>query len=393
MNDPSKWNEEYTLTADVDLTGKAQIPIGTYTKPFSGHFNGNGHTVTVQIVGTECAGLFGVTENALIENLTVCGEIRNAFAATNAETKTNGEYSATGGIVGLAKSGTSVRNCTNKANVFGPCNLGGVVGIAYNYSSTPVEISDCVNEGIPSATYGNMGGVLGRVQIQATAYPAVILRDCSNTANMTYTSEDRGRFGGILGYARITGGVVLVENCKNSGKLNGSNANKTESNFPNVGGIVGRAEVVSKANSALQITGCYNIGTIDSSKFAGGIVGYFLRDKVCTEYSSFVIDSVNTAVITGGTYAGGIVGYTQNTYAGETNLSYVRNCLNTASVSAGTVGGILGRLQGRTAYSFLQQSAPAQIRAVLPVPAQVRSSAPSKIVFMQTSTCVQSVLA
>ena len=103
MNDSSKWNEDYTLTADIDLTGKAQLPIGSYAKPYTGHFDGNGHTVTVSIIGTECAGLFGVTDGALIENLTVCGEVRNAAAVTNAEGKVSGNYSATGGIVGNAR--------------------------------------------------------------------------------------------------------------------------------------------------------------------------------------------------------------------------------------------------------------------------------------------------
>lgn len=346
MNDSSKWSENYTLTADIDLTGKAQMPIGSYAVPYTGHFDGNGHSVTVSIVGLECAGLFGVTEGALIENLTVKGEVRNAFAATSAETKIGDKYSATGGIVGIAMSGTTVQNCVNMATVTGPCNLGGVVGVAYNYSSAPVEIINCVNEGVPSATYGNMGGVLGRVQIQADGYPAVVLRGCENNADITYTSNDRARFGGIVGYTRINAGVVLVENCKNTGALTGTNTNKTESNFPNVGGIVGRAEVVSKANSALQISNCMNTGAIDSTKFAGGILGYIIRNNACKNYASFVENCTVTGSVKGGTYAGGIVGYAQGEYSGNETPTVVRNCLVTAPVEAGTVGGILGRSRG-----------------------------------------------
>lgn len=346
MNDPSRWGEDFTLTADIDLTGKAQLPIGNYAKPYTGHFNGNGYSVTVSLIGTECAGLFAVTDGAYIENLTVCGEVRNAFAATNAETKANGNYSATGGVVGIAMSGTSVVNCVNKAKVIGPCNLGGVVGIAHNYGSAPVEIVDCRNEGALSCTYGNMGGVLGRIQIQTDSYPAVTVSGCENTADLTYTSNDRARFGGIVAYLRVNAGVVIIKDCRNTGDLTGTNTNKTESNFPNVGGIAGRAEVVTNANSALQISNCFVSGTIESNKFAGGIVGYIIRSNACNTYASFVENCTVTGSVTGGTYAGGIVGYAQGDYKGDETPTVVRNCLVTAPVAAGAVGGFLGRAFG-----------------------------------------------
>jgi|GEM_PF-787683 len=346
MNDPNRWGEDFTLTADIDLTGKAQLPIGSYAKPYTGHFDGNGHSVTISIIGTECAGLFAVTDGAYIENLTVCGEVRNAFAATNAETKANGNYSATGGIVGLAKAGTSVVNCVNKAKVIGPCNLGGVVGIAYNYGSAPVEITDCVNEGTLTCTYGNMGGILGRIQIQTDSYPAVTLKGCKNTVDLTYTSNDRARFGGIVGYVRVNAGVVIIDGCRNTGDLSGTNTNKTESNFPNVGGIAGRAEVVTKANSALQISNCFVSGKVESSKYAGGILGYIIRNNACKTYASFAENCTVTGSVTGGTYAGGIIGYAQGEYSGEDTPTAVRNCLVTAPAEAGAAGGILGRSRG-----------------------------------------------
>ncbi len=346
MNDPNRWGEDFTLTADIDLTGKAQLPIGNYAKPYSGHFDGNGFTVTVQVIGTECAGLFAVTEGALIENLTVAGEVRNAAAATNAETKFGGNYCATGGVVGIAMTGTSVINCVNKAKVIGPCNLGGVVGIAHNYGVAPVEITDCVNEGELSCTYGNHGGVLGRIQVQTECHPAVSVNGCENRADITYTSNDRARFGGIVGYLRINAGAVILDACRNTGNLVGTNTNKTESNFPNVGGIAGRAEIVSKTSSALQIENCFVSGNVESNKFAGGIIGYSLRASACKGTASFVKNCTVTGSVKGGTYAGGIIGYAQSEDGSEEAPSVIENCLVTASVEAGAAGGILGRSRG-----------------------------------------------
>ena len=57
----------YKLTADIDITSSADWePIGKSEEAaFTGHFNGNGHTITVSIsrTDTEYAGLFGYWNN------------------------------------------------------------------------------------------------------------------------------------------------------------------------------------------------------------------------------------------------------------------------------------------------------------------------------------------
>ena len=49
MMDASRWSEDITLTADIDLTGKNQQPIGTFAKPYTGTFDGKGYTLPVPV--------------------------------------------------------------------------------------------------------------------------------------------------------------------------------------------------------------------------------------------------------------------------------------------------------------------------------------------------------
>ena len=84
--------KNYRLTADLDLSGVDFPGIGTAAHPFTGLFDGQGHTVTgVTVSGTENVGFFGVIKGATIKNLhladvTVTGEKR------------------TGGLVGYAQA-------------------------------------------------------------------------------------------------------------------------------------------------------------------------------------------------------------------------------------------------------------------------------------------------
>lgn len=70
-----KTNAYYVLTNDIDLSGKNWLPIGNEKTPFSGVFDGNNYTIS----GLTCTfqqakkyqGLFGVTKNAVIKNITI----------------------------------------------------------------------------------------------------------------------------------------------------------------------------------------------------------------------------------------------------------------------------------------------------------------------------------
>lgn len=100
----------YSLQNDIDLSGKTWKPIGTNDEKFSGVFDGNGYT----IYGMTCSlqeqfgyhGLFGVTQNAVIKNLS----IKN-INYLNEGTTSGKSYIGT--LVGYAYEDTYIINCTD----------------------------------------------------------------------------------------------------------------------------------------------------------------------------------------------------------------------------------------------------------------------------------------
>jgi hypothetical protein len=73
--------QDAILTADIDLSGLAFIPIGNPGTPYKGFFNGNGMQINNLSVSltTGFAGLFGVNRGT-IQNLTVSGTVQRAVS-------------------------------------------------------------------------------------------------------------------------------------------------------------------------------------------------------------------------------------------------------------------------------------------------------------------------
>ena len=357
MNDIDTWKSNITLAADIDLSGKEQTPIGTYDIPFEGTFDGAGFTVSGVNITTDyhAAGLFGVVEGAIVKNLTVDGKVECTFAAESAETKVDGLYSATGGVVGVALTGTTLENLTNNAEVAGPCNIGGVVGIVYNFGEDIVTATALVNNGTVTPTLGNCGGVFGRIYVKSDADVAATVDACVNYAAVISASEDRNRLGGIAGYVRSESGIIEIKNCRNEGEITGSNSSESGSNIPYVGGIVGRCENATGETAALALTDCVNTGKIDSTRCGAGIITYISSGATCTANPTYVSGCVNTGRVSGSYYNGGIIAYTECVIpAADENgnalvIPAIRNNLNAGVVEMGACsGGIIGRVKNVT---------------------------------------------
>ncbi|MBR5011194.1 MAG: hypothetical protein IKY12_01410, partial [Clostridia bacterium] len=342
--DSSKWKDDIVLTANIDLSDRVLQPIGTIEKPFGGNFNGGGYTVKVNIASMNpFVGLFGVAQYASVRNLTVEGSVLSGYAAKNAETKVGEHYVTTGAVVGFAMQGVEIENCINRAAVSAPCNVGGIVGMIEPDGIVTVTVKNCDNYGTVNATYGNVGGVIGRVRLGYASDSALFVINCDNFADFEYTSDDRARLGGVIGYLRVNKGYSRIENCRNEGNLNASNEAKDSTHYCAVGGISGRVEVQSDPSAGAEFYNCYNSGNVTSSRYAGGIVGYYGQSEKATEY----INSFNSCVNIGSlastdAYAGGIAAYT----AASTPI-IMENCLNAGPVDGNTgAGGLLGRLGG-----------------------------------------------
>ena len=76
-------DKHYIQVADIDASASFELqngsgfqPIGTREKPFTGSYNGNGHTISSLFVhnqktGVNAVGFFGYVKDGLIENLTI----------------------------------------------------------------------------------------------------------------------------------------------------------------------------------------------------------------------------------------------------------------------------------------------------------------------------------
>ena len=211
---PNDWDKHFKLMADIDLsryTGTSFNIIGYFLdrydkKPFSGVFEGNGHTISnFSYTSTDrnYIGLFGCIdgENAEIRDLGVIEP--NVVARTS---------SGVGSLVGTLKEGT-ITNCYAKAgSVVCLIFVGGLVGensgkIANCYASGGVEGTIAgglvgINQGIIGNCYSSgevsghrkIGGLVGR----NGAYPppsAGTITNCYSVSSVTGTTDVGGMVG------------------------------------------------------------------------------------------------------------------------------------------------------------------------------------------------------
>ena len=300
----------YKLMNDVTFDSPV-TPIGTSSTPFSGYFDGDNHTVTINngfVTTGTYIGLFGYIESGQVVNLHAEG------ADVTISNGTSGVSKYYGAVVGAADNAT-VQNCTNSINL-----------------------------SVPKATGGCYGGVIGSWDDTSSKF----FSGCLNTGNITVvnnTTQNPGSFavGGVCGHIRGSSSKV-VSRLYNTGNVEGG--------F-NTGGVVGYTL------NALTIDRCYNTGsvyaamgytgssTINGDQVnGGGIVGCmsafgnvqnsFNTGEVSVYYARSGGPSKNQGALLNG---GGISGIGGN----------IANCYNTGSV---LVRGALNKTVSGTTYSI-----------------------------------------
>lgn len=208
----------YTLTKDIIVTEP-------YASDFSGTFDGNGHTVTLNITsGSANTGLFKkLVGGATVKNVTTAGTVSGG--------------ASTGAIAGNADGKVSIFNCKNTATVTGTGKgVGGILGYSYPANGY-ATIESCANTGaIVAEGKQQTGGIAGNLE------GAHVIRNCYNTGSVTATSG----FAGIVG--RGTKGIT-VENCYSTGAI-------ATGGFALVGVATSTSPAVSVKNSyAVEGTG------------------------------------------------------------------------------------------------------------------------------------------
>lgn len=219
----------YRLTADITVTEP-------YAKDFTGTFDGNGHTVTLNITAsTANVGLFKtLSGGAVVRNVITAGSV-------TATGKNN-----VGGIAGFANTysgDVTIENCKNTAAITGNNEVGGILGYCSG-SAHSVTVTDCANTGTISGTR-KLGGICGNLE------NAHFIKNCYNSGTVTGST-----IGGILG--RGAKGVS-IENCYNVGNIIYSGTNGSA--------IVG----TGYAKKPVEVKNCYALQATAQAFVANGV--------------------------------------------------------------------------------------------------------------------------
>lgn len=314
------------LTADIDL-GYCQWPvIGVLSsngqRAYTGTFDGQGHTVSglniTSLGGRQKLGLFGVAQDAVIENLTVRGNI-DLTGVRSYDSNMAGYI--IGGLLGSGEgSGVTIRNCVSQVDISVSfvndqraqrASVGGLVG---RFSGSGVhEITDCRNEGRvytafePGAYYlggsggdGGQGGIVGFIAASAQ------LERCVNTGTV-YAGRAAG-VGGIVGNAGDSGVTITLNQCANQCAVS-NDTGGVLLRKGGTGGIIGLAP-----KGSITVSSCYNTGTVAGSAIVGGILGGEKGEHTSSQY-------------------------------GNQNLT-LENCYNAGDLQVGTAATLVGSLAG-----------------------------------------------
>lgn len=313
------------LTADIDL-GYCQWPvIGVLSsngqRAYTGTFDGQGHTVSglniTSLGGRQKLGLFGVAQDAVIENLTVRGNID--LTGVRSYDTTTGYI--IGGVLGSGEGGgVTIRSCVSQVDISVSfvndqkaqnSAVGGLVGRLSGSGSH--EITNCRNEGRiytafePGAYYlggsggnGGQGGIVGFIGASAQ------LECCVNTGTV-YAGRAAG-VGGIVGNAGDSGVTITLNQCANQGAVS-NDTGGVLLRKGGTGGIIGLAPTGS-----VTVSSCYNTGAVAGSAIVGGILGGEKGEHTSSQY-------------------------------GNQNLT-LENCYNAGDLQVGTAATLVGSLAG-----------------------------------------------
>ena len=147
------------LAADINVTKM----VGEEERPFRGTFDGNGHTITVNLNGgDEGIALFYELEDATVQNVRVKGSISSS-------------YHRPATFASFAKGDTNIRNCWSEvaisASYTGWVDAGGIV--ARVTSGGRLTITDCAFTGVIAYARGTTyegAGMVGWTQHDAEAF-------------------------------------------------------------------------------------------------------------------------------------------------------------------------------------------------------------------------------
>jgi hypothetical protein len=318
----------YALGSDIDAaatsgwnSGAGFDPVGTPGTPFTGQFNGLGHTIsnlTINRGGQDEVGLFGrvYLSNAVVSNVGLVGG------------SVTGK-SSTGGLVGYIAEGGLLSNCFNTGSVTGingGIYIGGLVGQNYH---TPIDNSFAT--GNVTGDYYAVGGLVG-----AQGSWRGVISNSFATGNVTCPGGSASDCGGLVGMnsdGGITGSYATGNVVVNNAQVGTSGGR--------AGGLVG----INGGNG--WIADSYATGSVSATNaanggYAGGLVGW-------TSAAGGISNSYSTGSVTSTGPAGGLVG--TNTGTGAISNSFWDTQTSGQATSAGGTGKTTTEMKAQASFT------------------------------------------
>ncbi|MDD6388845.1 MAG: hypothetical protein PUA68_07285 [Bacilli bacterium] len=243
----------YKITNDLDFEDVIYTPIGKEGNTFSGYLDGDNHILkNIYILSNDdYQGLFGFTKNATIKNMI----IENIHVSGNNYVGGLSGYSYmssinnikiikgvikgiedVGGVVGVIDKGTTTRNLKNYASVIGEYEVGGIAGVLFDSN-----LETCYNVGSISSE-STSGGIIGYV-FNDNLSTIMSIQNSFNVGNVSIIYDGAG------GIAGITDGYINLSDCFNTGTMKADEF---------AGGIIGAS---FSRNGTIENT--YSLNTLD----------------------------------------------------------------------------------------------------------------------------------
>jgi filamentous hemagglutinin family protein len=233
----------YVLRYDLDLTndlidnlayyrniwsGQGFASLGDAATPFTGSFDGAGHTINSLVIDTPSAdgvGLFGTVNDGSISNLTLtAGSVRGNLDV--------------GLLIGLNNGGV-ISQAHSNGTTTGSGRVGGLIGRAIGSST----VSDSSAKGVVNSSGSRAGGLIGE---NNSALSSINRSFSTNTVNGTT------QVGGLVGYL-----VGDIYDAYARGNVNSTSE---------AGGLIGRID-------GGTVSRVYSRGRVSGTSSLGGLVG------------------------------------------------------------------------------------------------------------------------
>jgi len=312
LNDVRNYLSSYFIqTDDISIgfnynTPLGWLPIGDYSNPFTGYYDGYGFVITAMKIdrpNTDYIGLFGYTYRAVLKNITIndseisgndyVGLLVGYFLGISADSHyidncfvhaVSEGHDCVGGLAGYVSQSKVIYSAAS-ADVTGNEYVGGLIGMC---KSAEIEYCDRINE--KSITGGgNVGGLVGLNDRSSS------IINCRSQESLVFGETN---VGGLVGW-----------NYDKSEVLSSSTQGGTVTSTIVAGGLVGRHE-----DDAIIDDGCYTTSCVVTAEcMAGGIIGI-------SSYAIVRDSDVESTDIIADYCLGGLIGHEEESYIADCPL-------------------------------------------------------------------------